>query len=225
VHNAFPKMGRSHSNGISIPDYVDHRAGVPSFAESALINGFSASLSFDGHPERVYGLGVTPSFFALLQTQPALGRAFTAAEGEFGAPKAVVLRDDFWRARFNADPGIVGKAIRLNGEPFTVVGVMPPGFYFPSLRAQFWVPYQLSDRQKSEAERVTQYSTMIARLKPGATLAQAQAEVDAVHRATRERLPNLKTEYEATGYGSVCLISSAPTWRTSARCCGCSRPA
>src|SRR6185436_9404459 len=115
----------------------------------------------------------------------------------------VVLREDFWQARFAGDPRIVGKTIRLNGEPHTVVGVMPAGFYFPSQRAQLWVPLQFAPRQKSEAERTTQYSTMLARLRPDATLAQAQREVDAVHRATRERLPNLQQEFAATGYGSV----------------------
>jgi putative ABC transport system permease protein len=205
VHNAYPKLGHVHANGISIPDYLDHRAGVKAFAETALITGFSANLALDGQPERVYGLGATPSLFSLLQTSPALGRAFTESDAEFGAPKTVVLREDFWRARFAGDPHIVGKTIRLNGEPHTVVGVMPAGFYFPSLRAQFWVPLQFSPRQKSEAERSTQYSTMLARLRPGATIAQAQAEVDAVHRATRERLPNLKADYDATGYGSIVL--------------------
>src|SRR4051812_23897861 len=69
VGNVFPKLGQKVGDGISIPDYLDHRAGVPSFAETALISGFSANLSFDGSPERVYGLTATPSLFSLLQTQ------------------------------------------------------------------------------------------------------------------------------------------------------------
>src|SRR5262245_48401510 len=69
VGNVYPKIGQDAGNGISIPDYIDHHAGVASFAESALINGSNANLSFDGTPERVYGLAVTPSLFAMLQTQ------------------------------------------------------------------------------------------------------------------------------------------------------------
>src|SRR3954471_5849712 len=79
VHNVFPKIGGGSANNISIPDYLDHRAGVKAFAESALITGFSANLALDGNPERIYGLGATPSLFALLQTSPAFGRTFTEA--------------------------------------------------------------------------------------------------------------------------------------------------
>ncbi len=205
VHNAFPKMGADNIGSISVPDYLDHRAGVPSLAESALITGFSANLASDGAPERVYGLTVTPSLFAVLQTPPALGRTFTDAEAQPGIAKTVVLRDNFWRSRFAANPAVIGQTLRLNGEPHTIVGVMPPGFYFPSQRAQFFVPFAFTPEQKSEAQRITQFATMVARLRPDATLEQTQRELDAVHRAARERLPNLQREHDATGYGSVAL--------------------
>ncbi len=204
VHVNYPKLG-SHGNGLSIPDYLDHRAGVPAFAESALITGHSANLSLDGRPERVYGLMVTPSVFPLLQTQPAQGRAFTEAEAEPGAGRTVVLTDTFWRNRLGADPAIVGKTLPLNGVPHTVTGVMPAGFYFPSLRAQFFVPFTIQPEHRTEAERDRQWSTMLARLRPDATIEQAQRELDAVHRATRERLPQWQQNYNATGYGSIAL--------------------
>ena len=201
VYNTYPKLGLTNA-GSSIPYYLDRRA-VPSFAESALITGFSANLSADGNPERVYGLAVTPSLFSLLQTVPALGRAFTAAEAEPGVAKTIVLSDTFWRHRFGADPKILGREIRLHGEPHTVVGVMPPGFYFPSLRGQFWVPLVFSAEQKSDASRHNEFSTMIARLKPGATVEQAQRDVDAVSRAVRERLPAERQDHETTGFGGL----------------------
>ena len=203
VGNVFPKLGGGGGLGnMSIPDYVDHHTGVPSFAESVLISGFSANLTFDGNPERVYGITATPSLFSLLQTQPALGRAFTDAEAEPGAGKTVVLNYPFWQARFAGDPAIIGQTLRLNGESHTIIGVMPEGFYFPSLRGQFYVPYAFTAAQKSEAQRYSQFSTMLARLKPDATLASAQRELDAVHRAVREREPQARSEYEASGYGS-----------------------
>lgn len=202
VYNTYPKLGLENA-GSSIPDYLDRRGGVASFAESALLTGFNANLSADGNPERVYGLSVTPSLWALLQTAPALGRAFTEAEAESGAAKTVVLNDTFWRHRFGADPKILGQIIRLNGEPHTVVGVMPPGFYFPSLRAQFWVPFPFTPQQKSDAARGHEFSTMLARLKPGVTVEQAQREVDAVSRAVRERLPRIRDDHEATGFGGL----------------------
>jgi putative ABC transport system permease protein len=205
VHNAFPKMGFASAGAISIPDYLDHHTGVPAFAESALIAGFSANLALDGNPERVYGLQATPSLFSLLQVQPTLGRVFSEAEAEPGAVRTVVLRDDFWKNRYGGDPAVLGRTIRLNGEPYTIVGVLPPGFYFPSQRAQFYVPYAFTPQQRSEADRINQYSTMLARLRPDATREQAQREVDAVHRAAREQRPELKSEHAATGYGSVVL--------------------
>lgn len=203
VGNVYPKIGQDAGNGISIPDYLDHHSGVPSFAESALISGFSANLSFDGSPERVYGLTVTPSLFPLLQTPPALGRAFTDAEAEPGAGRTVVLMHGFWKNRFAGDPNLIGKTIRLNGESHQVIGIMPEGFYFPSLRAQFFVPYAFTPEQKSDAQRYNQFSTMLARLKPDATLAAANRDLDAVHRAVRERLPSAQQEFDATGYTSA----------------------
>ncbi|MBA3850309.1 MAG: ABC transporter permease [Opitutus sp.] len=204
VQTNYPKVG-GRASGLAIPDYLDHRAGVPSFEESALITGFNANLSLDGHPERLYGLSVTPSLFALLQTPAALGRTFTEADAEPGAPNAVVLTDGFWRNRLGADPAILGRTLRLNGAAYTVVGVMPEGFYFPSLRAQFFVPFAITSELRTETERTRQWCTMLARLKPGVTPAQVQPELDAVHRATRERVPQLRDQYAVTGYGSIAV--------------------
>lgn len=204
VHNNFPKVDTTPAGGISILDYLDHRAGVPALAESALITGFSANLSAtDGQPERVYGLAVTPSLFALLQVSPAHGRTPLEAEAAPGAARTVVISDGFWSARFGRNPDALGQTVRLNGEPYTIIGIMPPGFYFPSQRAQLWVPLVFSDRDRSETDRLNQRCTMVARLAAGATLPQVQRQLDAVHRATRERLPDIQREHEATGYGSI----------------------
>jgi predicted permease len=202
VHNTFPRGG-GVAGGISIPDYIDHHANVKSFAESALIAGLSANLSFDGTPERVYGLTVTPSLFPMLQTRAAIGRTFTEDEARLGAAKTVVLTHALWKSRFAADRAVIGKTLHLNGEPHEVIGIMPEGFYFPSLRAQLFVPYIFTDAQKSDQYRYTQYSTMLARLKPDATIGQAQRELDEVHRIVRERLPSARNEFAGTGYGSV----------------------
>ncbi len=202
VHNTYPLMGLPRA-GCSIPDYLDRRHGVSALAESALFTGASLNLSADGAPERVAGMTVTPSLFPLLQAQPALGRVFTDAEAQVGATKTVVLGDALWRNRFGGDPKIVGRDIRLNGEPYTVVGVMPAGFYFPTPRAQLWVPFSFTDAQKSDTGRGNEFSTMVARLKPGATLAQAQREVDTIHAALRERLPQSKTFWVSSGFGGL----------------------
>lgn len=202
VYNTYPKIGLSDA-GSSIPDYLDRRENVSSFAESALTTGFSANLSAEGNPERVPGMQATPSLFAMLQTTPALGRVFTAEEAEPGAGKTVVLSDAFWRSRFGGDPAIVDQTIPLNGEAYTVVGVMPPGFYFPNLRTQFWVPFVFRPEQKSDAERGREFSSMIARLRPGVTVEQAQRDVAASDRNVRERVPRMRETFEAAGFVGV----------------------
>ena len=200
VYNTYPKLGLANA-GNSVPDYLDRRHGVPAFAESALYTSFSANLSSEGDPERVYGLAVTPSLFSLLQTSPLLGRTFTAAEAEPGVAKTIVLSDNFWRNRYGADPKILGREIRLHGESHTVVGVMPPGFYFPNPRAQFWVPLVFTAEQKSDAERGHEFSSMVARLKPGVTLEQAQRDVDALDRRLRAEIPKVRADFEVAGLG------------------------
>ena len=204
IHNTYPKMGLPRA-GCSIPDYLDRRTGVTALEESALYTGASLNLAGDGNPERVAGMSVTASLFPLLKSSPALGRTFTDAEAQIGAAKTVVLSDPLWTNRFGSDRAIVGKNIQLNGEPFTVVGVMPAGFYFPSPRVQLWVPFAFTDAQKSDNGRGSEFSSMVARLKPGATVAQAQREVDGIHRALRDRLPDRKPFWESSGFGGIVI--------------------
>jgi Acidobacterial duplicated orphan permease len=202
IHNTYPLMGLERA-GCSIPDYLDRRAGVTSLAESALVTSGSFNLASHGTPERVDGRIVTPSLFPLLGVAPALGRTFAESDATVGATKTVVLSDTLWRHRFGADPKILGTDIRLNGEPYTVIGVMPPDFYFPSPRVQLWIPFVFTDAQRTDDERGNEFSSMLARLKPGATIAQAQREVDALHVALNERLPEARPFYEAAGFGGV----------------------
>jgi putative ABC transport system permease protein len=205
IHNTYPLMVLQRA-GCSIPDYLDRRTGVNALEESALVSGVSLNLAAAGSaPERVDGRRVTPSLFPLLKVAPALGRPFTEAEAQIGAAKTVVLSDALWRNRFGADPKIVGTDIRLNGEPYTVVGVMPPSFYFPSPRTQLWIPFAFTDQQKSDNGRGNEFSNMIARLKPGATVIQAQREVDAIHAALRERLPQSKPFWVSSGFGGIVI--------------------
>jgi predicted permease len=202
IHNTYPLIGLQRA-GCSIPDYLDRRNGITALADSALVTGASLNLASDGKPERVSGVSVTPSLFSLLQTSPALGRTFTDEEATIGAAKTVVLSDALWRNRFGADPKILGTTLRLNSEPYTIVGVMPPGFYYPSPQAQLWVPFAFTNQQKSDAGRGNEFSTMVARLKPGATIAQAQREVTAIHAANAERLPQSRQFWTSSGFGGT----------------------
>ncbi len=202
ITNTYPLMGLQRA-GVSIPDYLDRRNGMTSIDESAIYTGQSLNLADTGTPERVNALMTSPSLFPLLHASAALGRTLTDADAVPGVAKTVVLADGLWKTRFGGDPAIVGKTIRLNGESCTVVGVMPPAFYFPAPRVQMWIPFAFTDREKSDAERGHEYSTMVARLKPGATIAQAQREVNAIHRANRERLTENRAFYDASGFGGL----------------------
>ena len=200
VYNTYPLMGLPNA-GVSIPDYLDRRAGVAAFADTATFNTQSYNLAGDGEPERIVGLRTTPSLFTTLQASAARGRVFTAADAEPGTDHVIVLSHALWKNRFGANPDLVGQNIRLNTETYTVIGVMPESFYFPTPRTQAWVPFAFTPAEKTDAERGNEYSSMIARLKPGATTATAQRELDLVQAANVQRLPGEAPFWKSSGFG------------------------
>ncbi|MGA9335626.1 MAG: ABC transporter permease [Rudaea sp.] len=166
--------------GVSIPDYLDRRADVPALTDSALYTGVDLNLSGDGPPERLVGLRATPSLFSTLGVGALLGRTFTAAEAQTGNDKVVVLSNALWRNRFDANPKIVGSDLHIDGQSWRVVGVMPPAFMFPNRDVQIYVPFAFTTAQQGDRERGHEFSNSVARLKPGADLAQVKAQCDAI---------------------------------------------
>lgn len=162
-----------------------------SFASMALIERRSVPLGGGGHPEQVEVAAATPGLFAVLDTGPELGRAFAAGEAEPGGDRVVVLMNPLWRTRFASDPRILGKTVTLNGSPYTVVGVMPAGFHLPlpsGLAGAFsdqsrpigaLIPLALS-RESLAAEMGDFDYLGLARLRDGASLEQAGAEINAL---------------------------------------------
>ncbi len=187
VENRYPNMGLD-ATGASIPDYLDRREGVKALAESALYTNDNFNLAIEGAPERVHGIRATPTLFATLGVSPALGRAFNDDEAQTGADRVVVLGDAMWKNRFNADPGIVGRELRLNGESYKVIGVMPAGFMFPTRETALYVPFAFTAAQKSDDQRGYEFSTSIARLAPGATLGDVKQQADLVIRRNLDRI-------------------------------------
>ena len=164
--------------------YSDLRDLNKSFSDLAGWSGFyfpgDNELTGIGDPERLTSVPVTENFFALLGVQPAIGRSFTAEEcqGRYRAPPAVLLNYSFWRRRFNSDPSVVGRKLMLNNRPVTVAGVLPASFDFASVFApgtpvDIFVPWPLNDRTKPTGNNMK----VIGRLKPGATVPGAQAEL------------------------------------------------
>jgi predicted permease len=193
MENQYRNMGLD-ATGASIPDYLDRREGMKSIVESGLFTGENFNLAIDGAPERAHGVRATPSLFATLGVAPALGRAFTEGEAEPGADRVVVLGDAMWRNRVGADPAIVGRDIRLDGESYRVVGVMPRGFMFPDRETALYVPFAFTPAQKADTERGHEFSTSIARLAPGATIADAKNEANLIVRRNLDRLGSIGSD-------------------------------
>jgi putative ABC transport system permease protein len=198
VYNTYPLMGLQNA-GVSIPDYLDRR-GIAPFAEAAMMSQMSFNLAGDEGPQLVAGLRVTPSLFSTLQSPALLGRTLDASDDRPDAPATVVLSHSLWKNRFGADPSVVGRIIRLNDTPYTVVGVMPADFYFPNPNIDAWTPFRFTPTQRSDQERGNEFSQMIVRLKPGASMAAVQRELDQIQARNAERMPDNRDFWKTSGF-------------------------
>jgi len=190
--NAYPGAGATIGGSSGVPDYYDRLRDVKVMEEQALYQGRNLSIDQNGTPTRVRATLVTPSYFRLLRVAPALGRTFSEQEGEPGNEKKAVLSYSLWQSQFGGDPQAIGKDIRLDGQPYTIIGVMPKGFYFLNPNVMLWTPLAFTAQQKDDQQRHNNSWQNIARLKPGASIQQAQQQVDAVNAANLIRFPQYK---------------------------------
>lgn len=147
-------------------------------------------MSFDlggANPERFPGYGVTQGFFEALGVKAAIGRTFLPEENEPGRDQVVVLKHSFWQRHQNGDPNIIGKTIALNRKVFTVVGVMPADFNYPYNTGEMWTPLVFD--KDEQHNRLNHYLRVIALLKPGATIAQAQVELQDIAQRSQKQFP------------------------------------
>ncbi len=205
IYNTYPKMNLEFA-GTSIPDYLDRREQADALEDIAMYHDASFNLAEQGAPQRLVGIVATSSLFSTLKVNAALGRVFSADESETGHDHVVVLSDAVWRNQFAADRAIVGRDIRLNGESYRVVGVMNPGFAFPNRNTQVWVPFAFTPKEKTDDERGHEYSESVGRLKPGATIAQLDAQFDAIVHRVADRIGASGT---ASGVGYKKFIESS----------------
>ncbi len=175
--------------GPSGPNFLDWKEQSQSFEEMALLEVGTGTLTGEGEPEQVVGLRVTTNFLTMLGARTVLGRGFTAAEGAGKARAPVaVLTNGFWKRRFASDPSVLGRIFTMNSEPYTVIGVLAPDFWQP-LPADLYVSWPVAQlRAKSRADHDF---GVIARLKPGVTIAGAQAELSAIARRIDAQTPRL----------------------------------
>ena len=161
-------------------NYADWKTQNQSFVDMAATAEKSFNITGDGEPERVTAHAVTANFFPLFGVPPLLGRGFTPDEDRPGGNKVAVLSYSLWQTRYGGDRQIINHDILLNGEKFSVVGVMPSGFQFLDKEVRLWVPLALSAEEL--ANRGGHYLNIVARLKSGVGLSQAQADMNAVMR-------------------------------------------
>src|SRR5215471_7138207 len=179
-----------------VSNYHDLRDANQSFEEMTAYFAFSDygsyNLSGSGEPERLQGYGVAKNFFPMLGVQLHAGRNFDAEESKWNGRKAVILTHALWQRRFAGDPGVVGRSLTLNGDPYQVIGVTRadfdfPGIFVPGARVDLFVPFPLTD----ETDRYGNTLAIIGRLKPGKSITEARAEfrllVDRLHTAHPER--------------------------------------
>jgi putative ABC transport system permease protein len=203
VWNTYPLMGLPQAS-VSIPDYIDRKAQAPAIEDATLFTGGSANLADGGQPEQVRSLMVTPSFFTTLQRQPFLGRGFTEDEARPDADNFVILSYGLWQSRFGGDRSLVGRDIRMNGEAYRVVGVMGADFRLTN-DVGVYVPFAFTPQQMSDQARGNEFSQMIARLKPGASIEQLNGQMKMIVERNLERLPQRQAFARSSGFGGFAV--------------------
>src|ERR1700730_2629964 len=201
--------GVSDQSTVSYPDFVDWRAQNRVFDGLAVY--FNQSLTLTDGKEAIHlqAEAVSANLFTVLGIQPILGRTFSPNEDEPGN-RVVILSHGLWQRRFGGDPAIIGKSLRLNGEQFQVIGVMPAGFAFPisAFPPEVWTSMSILRETKDGAKPMTEergndFLKCVARLKPNMSMAQAQANMDTISAALRQQYPDSNTNIGAKVWSLV----------------------
>ncbi len=185
VFNGYPGAGVERA-AASIANYFDRRGTIKAFSSLSIQQDGSVVVGAAGAPNRVQNARVSPDFFATLGVPLAMGHGFTDDQLKYGTDEVAVLTDGFWRSHFGADPNVLGQTFLNDGIKITVIGVLPRDFRFLSSNAEFYRPSAHAPEDRLPNARHNNSWNMIARLAPGVTLVEAQAQVDAfnAHQAT-----------------------------------------
>src|SRR5947209_11765318 len=169
MENIYPKAG-ADTGSSGVPDYYDRLRETTAFEELALYNTSNLSVDQNGSPSRIRVMNSTPSLLRLLRVTPLAGRVFTEQEGEPGNDKKIVLSYAFWQSQFGGDPQVVGRDLRLDGQPYTIVGVLPQHFFFLNPNVMVWLALAFTPEHKSDNARHSNNWQNVGRLNPAATL-------------------------------------------------------
>jgi len=198
-----PARGITESS-LSMPDYLDWRSQADAFeSTTAFVEGSAILSNGDAEPERVPRGVVTAGFFPTIGVNPVQGRALLPEDERSGSEPVAVLSHGLWQRRFGGNPNVVGSRLTLSGRSVTVVGVMPAGFDYPA-KAQLWMPLKTD---ADDERRDNRYLQVLARLKPTATLAQAQTQIDTLS-------GRLGQQYPETNGGWSARLTGLQEWTT-----------
>jgi predicted permease len=206
IFNTYPKAGVERA-GSSLTNYYERRGNIPAFSSLSIFRYGSEVVGETGSTQQEDVMRVSPDFFTTLGTGPVMGRSFDEAETITPVENhgAAILTDAYWRQRLNSDPHVLGRDIRVNGAPRKIVGVLPPDFRFLSSEARIFLPLTSRLQQRTPQQRHSGGGThMIARLKPGVTVAEAQSQIDAHNAGVEKDNPRAPTMAEA-GFRSPVL--------------------
>jgi predicted permease len=201
MSNEYPKAGVAGLNSSSSGDYFDRLKEITAFESQAVFRERDQTVELNRLPQRIHAMVVTPSWFTLLRVEPALGRPFLEEEGEVGREREVILSHGLWEQLYAGDKAAIGRDLRISGQPFKIVGVMPANFDFVDPDVRLWMPIAFTAEEKTQHH--SNNWNYIGRLKPGATLEQAQAQVDALNNENLERFPQFKEILINAGFHTV----------------------
>ena len=202
IYNTYPKAG-VENDGSSITNYYERRGNIPAFESLSMYMERAETVGDPGSMHQEEIVRISPEFFTTLGVNPVIGRTFTEEEAA-DQTNVIILSDAFWRECFGSDPDVLGRDTRINGIQRKIVGVLPPAFRFLSSEARVFLPLKSDMEQRGPKARHSGGggTHLIARLKPGATIAEAQAQIDAHNDAVEKDNPEAKTMAEA-GFRSL----------------------
>src|SRR5438876_3595065 len=204
IFNTYPRAG-VENDGSSITNYYERRGNIPAFSSLSMFRYGSEVVGETGAAEQTEIMRISPEFFTTLGSGPVMGRSFNEAEAEVAENNGVaIVTDAYWHQRLNSDPNVLGRDIRVNTMPRKIVGVLPPDFRFLSSEARLFLPIRSRPAERTPQQRHSDGggTHMIARLKRGATMAEAQSQIDAHNAAVEEDNPEAKMMTEV-GFRSL----------------------
>ena len=205
VYNSFPKNNQPKQR-VSVAEYLDYKANAGLFAGFALWTVWTFNIGEDADPERGIGARVTADYFTLLGVQPLLGRFYTMEECVPGKDAVLVLTQTFWEKKFHADSGVIGRVIKLGGQPFTIIGVAPRSLEALNTDTTVLKPFEWQPQQAVPQARYAQTAMMYARVKPGVAYSAALAQLATLEKRFQDEVApaGARAFLERTGF-QVCM--------------------